>query len=476
MRGAYVIATLAVLTGCASAPQPPLPQVPITDNYKEKRGDVSATSIPLAQEKWWSIYKDPELDRLEARLIANSPDLGSALARYQQARATTDTIRAARMPSVDSSLNGARNRQSERRPLRGESSPDNYSSATLALNFDYEIDLWGRVSQQVAAGVSQEQAAQADLASARLALQIQLADTVVALRGADKEISLLQETESAYARAASMAAERHRGGVASGLDLARAQAQLETAGSQLHQVQAQRALLEHAIAALVGANASSFSLEPKLLAGDVPVIPLGIPSDLLQRRPDIAAAQHRIAAANASVGVARKAYFPSVRLSGIGGYQSDDFGNFLSAPNIFWAAGPGLLVSLFDGGRRKAEIARAEAVLDQEGHVYRGVVLSAFQQVEDQLSSLNRYGEAASDEQRAVVATQRALDLANNLYRDGAVSYIEVVTAQTANLQSRRSALDLNTRQRRATVQLIRALGGGWSAQMVAAQPIQKER
>lgn len=463
MKSLATVGLLAVIAGCAHVTQSSLPSTPNALAYKEAKTADAARTKPLTQDHWWTVYEDEELERLQVLLLSNSPDLGSALARYQQASAATDSVRAARTPVVGASLDAQRNRQSEQRPLRGASSPDYYNSASLGLNLSYEIDLWGRISQQVAAGEALEKAAQADLAAARLSLQAQLTDTLIALRGADREIGLLRDTESAYGRAADMVGERHRAGIASGLDLARAQAQRETATSQLHQVQAQRAVLEHAIAALVGEHASTFALPPSEVPDVVPNIPFGLPSELLERRPDIVAAQQRVQAASASVGIARKAFFPSVRLSAAGGFQSDDFGNFIATPNIFWAIGPGLLATVFDGGRRKAEIERAQGVLDEAGHRYRGEVLGAFQQVEDQLALLARYREAAAAEGQAMNSTQRALELATNRYRDGAASYLEVVTSQTAHLQARRSALDLSTRQRRATVQLVRALGGGWS-------------
>ena len=443
------------------------PDVPVAPAFKEVRGPwVSVEPADTEpRQAWWTRYGDPEMDALQQQLLANSPDLASALARYQQASAATDVLRAAQLPSVGTSLNAQRIRQAELRPLRvlGPTSPDVYNSATLGLDFQYELDLWGRVRQQVNAGEALQQAAQADLANARLALQARLADTLIALRGLDREALLLRETEQAYARAAETIDRRHQGGIASGLDLARAQNQLASTRSQLRQQQAQRALLEHAIAALVGANASSFSIQPQSVDVAMPVVPVGLPSTLLQRRPDIAAAQRRVAAANASVGVARTAVFPSLVLGAQAGYQSSDLDRFIQAPNLFWAIGPTLLVNLFDGGRRKADIARAEASLDEAGQNYRGVVLTAFQQVEDQLALLSQYGEAADAEREATAAAQRSLDLASNRYREGVASYLDVVSAQTANLQARRNALDLDTRQRRASVQLVRALGGGWS-------------
>ncbi len=285
---------------------------------------------------------------------------------------------------------------------------------------------------------------------------------MIALRGADQDVSLLLRAQAGYTRALDMVAQRHQAGVASGLDVAQAQGQLEAASSQLHQVQAQRAVLEHAIAALVGEHPSTFSITPTTVAQTLPTIPAGLPSDLLLRRPDIAAARQRVSSAAAGVGVARTAFFPSVRLGASGGYQSDDISDLIAAPNLMWAIGPSLLTTVFDGGRRRAEIRRAEAVLDEAGQSYRQVVLAAFQQVEDQLSLINQYGQAGSAEQRATQAAQRALDLASSRYRDGAASYLDVVIAQANALQAQRRMLDLNNRQRRASVQLILALGGGW--------------
>lgn len=463
------LAVAALIAGCAEPPKTVLPDVPMTTGFKEARGPWveagSSTTAPIAFDGWWKGYGDPELDALQQRLIANSPDLASALARYQQARAATESLRSAQSPTLNSSLNGQRIRQSESRPLRvlGPTSPDWYNSATLGLDLSYEVDLWGRISQQVRAGLASERAAAADLAAARLALQAQLADSMLQLRGLDRDNALLADAEEAYTRAFDLISRRHQAGIASGLDQARAEGQLESARSQRRQSQAQRAVLEHAIAALVGANASNFRIEPAAsLDLAVPVVPTGLPSTLLERRPDIAAAQQRVVAATATLGVAKTAFFPSVVLSAQGGFQSSDFGRFLEAPNLFWAIGPTLAYNLFDGGRRQAEEARASAALDESAQRYRGTVLAAFQQVEDQLVLLDRYGEALASENKSVAAAERSLALATNRYRAGAAAYLEVVTSQTAGLQARRSAVDLATRQRRATVALVRALGGGW--------------
>jgi len=356
-----------------------------------------------------------------------------------------------------------RDRQSDRRPLRGATSPSIYNSGTLGLEFQYELDLWGRVRQQVRSGEALERAAGADLDAARLSLQTRLADTVFAVRGIDAEIGVLRETELAYQREQDLVVRRHQGGVASGLDLARADSQLQTSRSQLRQLEAQRAVLAHAIAALVGANASTFTLAVTDAPAVTPPVPAGLPSQLLVRRPDIAAARLRVAAAAERVGVARTAFFPALTLGASGGFQTSDLGRFASMPNLYWALGPTLAMSLFDGGRRNAQIASEEAALDEAGQRYRGVVLGAFQQVEDQLAQLQRYGEAAQSDAQAVRAAQRALTLADQLYKQGAASYLEVITAQTAYLQARRSELTMTTRQRQAAVQLVSALGGGWS-------------
>jgi NodT family efflux transporter outer membrane factor (OMF) lipoprotein len=461
------VALTLALGACSFAPPLKIPDVPIAANYKETAPWTPARpSDDLPRDAWWTLYGDTELDALQKRLIENSPDLAEALARYQQAKAISDQIRSGLFPTLTGFANAQRDRQAELKPLRvlGPTSPDEFSSYTIGLEADYEFDLWGRIRNQVASGVASKQAAQADLESARLSLQAQLADSYIALRGLDREVALLNDTVSAYAKALDLTTARHDGGIASGLDVARAQTQVETARSQAKQALAQRAVLEHAIAALIGESASSFAIESRLADIVLPQVPAGVPSTLLQRRPDIAAAQRRIAAANASIGVARAAFFPAVTLSAQAGYQSSDIGNFIRAPNTFWAIGPSLFLTLFDAGKRKAEVARTQAVLDEAGAKYRSVVLSAFQQVEDNLALLNYYRAAANSERSALEAAQRSLDFATARYREGAVNYLEVVTSQTATLQTRRNALDLDTRQRRASVQLIRALGGGWSA------------
>jgi NodT family efflux transporter outer membrane factor (OMF) lipoprotein len=466
-QGLLVLAAAGVLGACSFAPALDIPDVPAAPAYKEE--SPWARAVPadeLPREAWWTLYGDAELDALQSRLVAGSPDLAAALARYQQARAFTDQLRSGFYPSIVASANAQRLRQSQEKPLRvlGPTSPDNYSSVTLGAEVDYEFDLWGRIRNQVASGVATEAAAQADLESARLSLQAQLADDYIALRGLDREVALFDATVTAYGKALELTHSRHDGGIASGLDVSRAETQLESARSQAAQELAQRAVLEHAIAALIGESPSRFAIAPRLAPINLPAIPPGVPSTLLQRRPDIAAAQRRVMAANATIGVARAAYFPAVTLSATAGYQNAGIGNLITAPNLFWSIGPTLLLTVFDAGKRDAQVAQARAVLDENAARYRSVVLGAFQQVEDNLALLNHYRTAAEAEKAAVDAAQRSLDFATSRYRDGAASYLEVVTSQAAALQAQRDALDLDTRQRRASVQLVRALGGGWSA------------
>jgi len=289
-----------------------------------------------------------------------------------------------------------------------------------------------------------------------------LVDDYVQLRSLDRDSAILDETVTAYARALGLTEQRHDAGIAPGLDVSQAQTQLNTARSQAAQTLAQRALMEHAIAALLGVSASTFSIKTAIVAVKLPDIPSGVPATLLERRPDIAAAQRRMLAANANIGVARAAYFPTVTLGAQGGFQSNSFSNWLSAPSSFWAIGPNALLSVFDGGLRRAQVAQARAEFDTSAANYRSTVVSAFQQVEDSLASLNHYHDAAVEEKAAVEAAQHTLDLSMALYKQGATDYLTVVTSQTALLQTQLESLNLDTVQLRASVDLIRALGGGW--------------
>lgn len=466
-RGRTVLAVLAAagLSGCSLAPVYKAPEVPVAAQYAN--ADTPWTEAKpadrLDRNGWWKLYGDTRLDDLQTRLLANNATLAAALAHYEQSAAFTRQVRSGLFPQVGLNANAQRDRESDTRPLRGTTSPSNYNSYTIGAQLDYEVDLWGRVRDSVAAGTAEQAASAADLASVQLSLQAQLADGYLQLNGFDRQIKVLDESIAAFTRALALTRSRHDGGIASGLDVARAQTQLSNAKSQLTQAQAQRALVLHAIAVLVGDSASSFSLATDDAPVKVPTIPLEVPSSILQRRPDIAAAERRTAAANARVGVARSAFFPQLTLDGQGGWQSSSWGSIATAPNRFWAIGPTLLLDVFDGGRRKAAVDQAKAATDEAGAQYRGVVLNAFAQVEDNLTLLRDLGAALTDQRAAADAAQRSVDLSLDRYREGAVGYLDVVQAQTAALDAQRSVIDLETRQLRASVQLVRALGGGWS-------------
>jgi NodT family efflux transporter outer membrane factor (OMF) lipoprotein len=452
-----------MLGACSLAPPLKTPVVPTADAYKEHGPWTQAQPADrLPRDSWWTLYGNAELDELQKRLIDGNPTLAAAVANYAQARAVSDQARAGLFPSLGISAGVERARESVNAPLISRTTPRYYDDNTLSGSVSYELDLWGQIRNEVAAGEANAAATAADLENARLSLIAQLVDDYIQLRSLDRSSDILERTVKAYSRAASLTEQRHDAGIAPGLDVSQAQTQLDAARSQAAQTLAQRALMEHAIAALLGVSASTFSIEPQIVDIALPQIPSGVPATLLQRRPDIAAAQRRMMAANANIGVARAAYFPTLTLGAQGGYQSTAFSNWLTAPSTFWAIGPNALLSVFDGGLRRAQVAQARAEFDASAANYRGTVVSAFQQVEDDLATLNHYHDAATEEKAAVAAAQRTLDLSMALYVKGATDYLTVVTSQTAVLQNQLESLNLDTLQLRASVDLIRALGGGW--------------
>ncbi|GAB2588272.1 efflux transporter outer membrane subunit [Dyella jejuensis] len=462
---AGVFAT-ALLGGCSLAPAyrtPALPPMPTS--YKEA-GTAWKVAMPSDRQprgKWWSVYGDSQLDQLETRLDQDNPGLAAALARYDTARAFESQLNSGLFPHLGAMVSPMRARQSNNRPLRGSDQPNEYDSDTVGLEADYDLDLWGRVRNEVSEGHALSQAAQADLASAKLSLETQLAEDYVRLRGYDIQTAILQGTLKAYGRALQLTENRHAGGIASGMDVSRAQAQLHDAQAQVTEVLAQRALVEHAIASLVGVPASSFSMAAQQQQPQVPVTPPGLPSTLLERRPDIAAAERRVFAANAGIGVARAAFFPDLSLSGSYGFQDTGMGNLLSLGNRFWSLGPQATLDVFDAGLRRAQLRQAHAEFAAASANYRQTVLDAFRQVEDDLVLLRDLGVEAAQEDQAVVAAQKTLAIATNRYREGIVNYLDVVTAQTAALSAQRDAETLRTRRLQASVDLIHALGGGWT-------------
>ncbi|WP_338801239.1 efflux transporter outer membrane subunit [Pseudomonas sp. RSB 5.4] len=472
---AWVLGAALELNACSLAPTYHVPPTPVAAPFHTVAPWTTAQpSDQLNRDGWWRMYNDPQLDALQQQLLHNNPDLSAALAHYAQAQAFVKQVEAGLFPSITGNAQPQRIRQSDNKPLRN-GGPDEYNSVTLGAEIDYEVDLWGRVRDTVTAGKDEAQAQKADLASARLSLQTQLADTYIRLRGLDQQTRLLKETGAAFEKALNLTQGLHDGGIVSGLDVARARTQLSSTKSQLTQNQAQRALLEHAIAALVGASASDFSIAESTHPVTLPVVPVGLPSTLLQRRPDIAAAERRTAEANAKIGVAKAAFYPSLTLSAQAGFQSAEYAKLLSAPNLFWVIGPSLLGTIFDGGAHQAELDAARAATDEAGAHYRSVVLAAFAQVEDNLSLVSGLGSALKDQRDAADAAQQSENLALDQYRQGAVGYLDVVSAQTTALQAQSSVLDLQTRQLSANVGLIKALGGGWSNEELASIAAQKE-
>jgi NodT family efflux transporter outer membrane factor (OMF) lipoprotein len=460
----WSVAALAMtLSSCSLAPPLKTPIIAAGDAYKEIGPWTQAQPADrLPRDSWWTLYGNPELDGFEKTLIEGNPTLAAALANYAQARALADQARAGLFPTLGLNASAARNRESVNAPLRSPTTPTYFNANTLGGSVSYELDLWGQIRNEVAAGEANAAASAADLENARLSLIAQLVDDYIQLRSLDRDGVILDETVQAFTHALKLTEQRHDAGIAPGLDVAQAQTQLDAARSQTEQTLAQRALMEHAIAALLGVSASTFSIKPRIIGIELPQIPSGVPSTLVERRPDIAAAQRRMISANANIGVARAAYFPTLTLGAQGGFQSTAVSNWLSAPSSFWAIGPNALLSLFDGGLRRAQVAQARAEFDASAANYRGTVVSAFQQVEDSLATLNHFHDASIDEKAAVDAAQRTLDFSMALYKQGATDYLTVVTSQTALLQTQLEALNLDTLQLTASVDLVRALGGGW--------------
>jgi NodT family efflux transporter outer membrane factor (OMF) lipoprotein len=453
----------SVLSACSLAPPLKTPQVQAADNYKETGPWTQAQPADrLPRDSWWTLYGSSELDDLQQRLIAGNPTLAASLADYQTARALADQARAGLFPTLNANAGVARAQESRHAPLISATTPRYYDDNTLGGSASYELDLWGQIRNEVAQAKANTAAAAADLENARLSLIAQLVDDYVQLRSLDRENAILDDTVRAYDKALNLTVKRHAAGIAAGLDVAQATTQLDVARSQAAQIQAQRALMEHAVAALLGVSASTFSIAPAIVDVKLPQFPSGVPATLLQRRPDIASAQRRMMAANANIGIARAAYFPQLTLMAQGGFQSTTFGNWLSAPSSFWAMGPNAVLNLFDGGLRRAQVAQARAEFDASAAQYRGTVIAAFQQVEDSLAQLNHYDDAVREEKAAVESAQHTLDLSMALYVQGAADYLSVVTSQTALLDAQLQSLNLTTMQLQASVSLVRSLGGGW--------------
>jgi NodT family efflux transporter outer membrane factor (OMF) lipoprotein len=453
------------LSGCSLAPHYTKPAFTTPVAYTDMGPWAPASPDDAAPRgAWWTIYNDTTLDGLEQKIDTSNPTYAAALSTYDAAIETATEAASAEYPLVDLNGYATQNRQSEDRPLRNGLGPNNYGDNELAGSFSYELDLWGRVRNLVAEGKAQAEASGADAAAMRLSLEAQLADAYFNLRGLDAQVQLLTQTGADYQRALQLTQQQHAGGIVSGLDVSQAQTQYDTAVAQLSDAVAQRALYQHEIATLIGVPAPSFVLAANPNLPLPPPVPVAEPAVLLQRRPDVAAAERRAAAANAQIGVARAAFFPTISISATGGYEAEGGGiNLFNLSNSFWSLGPSLALTLFDGGERRAAARAAIDAFNEASSNYKSVALTAFQQVEDNLVLSNELAVEAAQQADAVQAAAHTQDLSMTLYQDGAITYLNVVTSQTALLDTQRTALSISTRRLQASVNLIEALGGGWT-------------
>ncbi|HUO21268.1 MAG TPA: efflux transporter outer membrane subunit [Caulobacteraceae bacterium] len=464
-------AACAALGACSLAPAYHKPDLTLPPAFKEAPASAGAWAPAkpaddvLQRGAWWKSYGDPLLDSLEGQIDASNPTLAQALARYDQAKDLVGEAAASLFPTIGAVAQPTTNRQSNERPLRPPGSgADQYDANAAYLSGSYELDFWGRIRNLVASGQAQAQAGAADLATLRLSLEATLADDYIQLRSLDDEAAVLNDSVTAYGRAEQLTRDRYEGGAGTKLDLTRAQTQLASAKAQAADIAGQRALYEHAIATLAGQAASGLSIPAASLRLTLPTMPAGVPATLLQRRPDIAAAERRAAAANAQIGVARAAFFPTISIGALLGYQNAGQAGLFSAGNTYWTLGPNAALTLFNGGYRRAVDAAANAQFQQASAAYRAQVLQAIQDVEDNLALLHTLADEADQQALAVQAASQTEALALTRYREGAVNYLEVTTAQEANLQSKQAALSVQARRLQASVNLIKALGGGWDS------------
>src|ERR1700722_3132568 len=463
MNGSLPGATLLLfgaLTACSFAPVYRTPvSVPATDAYKES-GDWKAAEPVDNQNRgaWWTLFQDPQLDALEAKVGDANQDLKAAFARLQQARADL-------FPTLTVGSTATRARASVNSPTYVPGRNPIYNNFDLEADLSYEFDVWGRVRNAVTSARASQQASAADLATLNLSIHAELATDYFTLRAEDAQQVLLDKTVGDYARSLQLTQNLYDGGGAAIADVDQAQAQLETARTLAADIRLQRAQSEHAIAVLLGENPSAFHAEPNPLPleSSPPLIDPGLPSSLLERRPDVAAAERRVAAANAQIGVARAAYFPVFSLAAAAGFDSTRSSNWLTAPSRLWSLGPAAgVLTLFDAGRHRAQTAQAKAIYDEQVAGYRSTVLTAYQEVEDNLAALRQLQQESISEAAAVTATAKALQQAQYRYKAGLVTYLEVATNENTALQAELSNVTILQRRMNASVLLVKALGGGW--------------
>jgi NodT family efflux transporter outer membrane factor (OMF) lipoprotein len=459
--------------GCTVGPKYHRPIVDTPPAYKEignwKTAQPGDDKLP---SKWWEVFQDPRLNELEEQIAVSNQNIKAAFAQYQQSRAVLRYYRADYYPTVVAAPSAGRTRYSNNRPPHNSSfSGVTFNDFVLPLELSYEADIWGRIRRTVESSRDQAQASAADLAAVNLSMHVNLAFDYFAARSLDAEEKLLQDTVVQYENALKLNQDRYDGGLASDVEVEQARTQLETTRAQAIDVGVARAQFEHAVAVLVGKPPAEFTLPPLPLTAPPPSIPAGVPSELLERRPDIAAAERAMASANAQIGVAKAAYYPLVNLTAAGGFESGSLTTLLQGPSGLWSVGASALVTVFDVGRRRAVTDEAIQGYDYSVASYRQTVLAGFQQVEDNLAALRILEHEATVQNVAVQASQSSLELSNIRYRGGVTSYLEVTTAQTAALADEVTAVHLLGRRMANTVLLIQALGGGWDSSELPQRP-----
>lgn len=461
----------AWLAGCTVGPDYRQPEIDTPDAYKAASLISLGSSWKPAEPRdidalqdWWTLYSDPTLGELIDQVSISNLELAQAEARYRQALAVLRGARSGLFPSAGAGATYSRSGTGtgSRDGFVGDSTRRGGDEYNLNLNLSWELDLWGGLRRQLEASRASAMASAAELAAARLSMQSTLAQSYFQLRIIDQQRKLFEQTLEAYQRSLELTENQYRAGLAAKADVVQAQTQLETTRAQAIDLEWQRDQLENAIAVMIGVVPADFNLPPQELQLELPTVPVAVPSTLLERRPDIAASERSVAAANASIGVAQAAYFPSLTLSARGGYQHSSYSGWLDAPNRYWSLGPALAATLFDGGRRRADKEQAVALYDESVARYRHTVLESFREVEDALTQLQSLAREAEVRRRAVSLAEEAERLVTNRYRAGLVSFLNVANAQTVTLENRRSALALLGNQLTASMQLMVALGGGW--------------
>jgi outer membrane protein, multidrug efflux system len=462
-----------VFVGCKVGPDYHRPEPLGTNSLPAAFSDQTNSAIwqpakPSAQlprGNWWGLFGDDELDRLERQALTNNQQLAGAVARFNQARASVNIQRAALFPQVELDPSYSRQRTSFNEPSSGHAAGNSptYNTFTMQLTAGWEVDLWGRVRRQVESARALLAGSADDLEAMRLAIAAELATDYFTLRAIDAEDELLARTVETYRRSLELTRNRRKGGIATDLDVSQAETQLRTTEAALPSLELQRSKLLHALATLTGEPATGFRMSPSQAASvDPPSVPVSLPSELLERRPDIASAEQRMAAANAQIGVARSAFYPRLRINGLAGFQSVDLSSWFDWPSRFWAVGPTLRMPLFTGGANRAQLQLTEAAYTETVAGYRQTVLAAFQEVEDQLAAQRLLQAQLGAQSAALVAAQHTVEIANNRYRAGLVTYLEVAAAQSSALNLERAVVELRGDKLVAAVGLIRALGGGW--------------